>query len=276
MDHIYSDRKRNTHTAPGRSETAQNQPSLDELRSGIAYPSSRQMGRRVDMPEAIRAKMEDSFGADLSAVKLYESEAVSDAGAKAITQGTNIAFAPGMLDFTSYSGQAILGHELSHVMTQSRGEVSGNGFLNDYALEARADREGAMAASGQQVSAYSAPLSSVTAASAAGPMQAMKEKDKINVTMPPQAFSEEDMIAAMHDAPPIDDEEDISHYSSSGPGQVFIPDSPRESEYRKVSKEEQQAAIIQQQQQTIREQYQELVRLRKLLDQAGIDFDQGE
>jgi hypothetical protein len=46
-------------------------------------------------------------------VKLYESQAVADAGARAVTQGSKIAFAPGMLDFTSYGGQALLGHELS-------------------------------------------------------------------------------------------------------------------------------------------------------------------
>lgn len=129
---------------------------------------------RVDLPEAIRTKMEDAFGADFSAVKLYESRAVADAGAKAVTQGSSIAFAPGMLDFTSYGGQALLGHELSHVVSQSRGEARGSGLLNAPALEARADREGAAAAAGQRIAAPAAPLSSASAAPAAGPMQAKK------------------------------------------------------------------------------------------------------
>ena len=148
MSHTYADRKRADKTAP-KTGPEQAQPSMDALRTGAAAPTQEQMGHRVDLPGAIRSKMENAFGADLSAVKLYESESVADAGAKAITQGANIAFAPGMLDFSSYSGQALLGHEMSHVVSQARGEVTGGGFLNDHALEARADMEGAMAAAGQ-------------------------------------------------------------------------------------------------------------------------------
>ncbi len=55
-----------------------------------------------------------------------------------LSRGSSIAFAPGMLDFSSYGGQALLGHEISHVVSQARGEVTGGGFLNDQALEARA------------------------------------------------------------------------------------------------------------------------------------------
>ncbi len=150
------------------------QHPMEALRPG-AVPPTGQMGRRVDLPDAMRAKMENAFGADLSAVKLYESRAVADAGARAVTQGGNIAFAPGMLDFTSYGGQALLGHEISHVVSQARGEVTGGGFLNDHALEARADREGAMAAAGQRIAAPTAALSSASSAPAAGPMQANKD-----------------------------------------------------------------------------------------------------
>ncbi len=147
---------------------------MDALRTGAAQPTAEQMGRRVDLPDAMRTKMESAFGADLGAVKLYESQAVADTGAKAITRGSDIAFAPGMLDFSSFGGQALLGHELSHVVSQARGEVTGGGFLNDRALEARADREGAMAAAGQTVAMPAAAMSSVTAAPSAGPMQAKK------------------------------------------------------------------------------------------------------
>ena len=133
--------------------------------------------RPVDLPVAIQAKMEASLGADLSAVKLYESEAVAEHGAQAVAQGNRIAFAPGMLDFASTKGQALLGHELSHVVSQAKGEVTGGGFLNDAALEARADREGAMAAAGEQIytGPVSAPLSAASPVSSVGPMQAKKE-----------------------------------------------------------------------------------------------------
>jgi hypothetical protein len=187
MSYMYDSRKRTNDTGikPGLSP---NGPSLDALRTGSAVPSPEQMGHRVDLPDAMREKMENAFGADLSAVKLYESQSVEDAGANAVTQGSNIAFAPGMLDFTSYGGQALLGHEISHVVSQARGEVSGSGFLNDHALEARADREGAMAASGQQISAPSTAMSGVTAAPASSPMQASKAtRRKLNNNMNSQA-----------------------------------------------------------------------------------------
>ena len=176
MSQIYSDRKRTAATAP-QKENVTPQPAMDALRSGAVQPTAEQMGHRVDLPDAMRAKMENAFGADLGAVKLYESQAVADTGAKAITQGSNIAFAPGMLDFSSYGGQALLGHELSHVVSQARGEVTGGGFLNDSMLEARADREGAMAAAGESVAVPTAAMSPVSASAAAGPMQA-KGKDK--------------------------------------------------------------------------------------------------
>ena len=176
--YTYANKKRPAEGV-SNTETAQ-QPSIDALRAGAAAPTREQMGHRVDLPDAMREKMENAFGADLSAVKLYESAAVRDAGAEAVTQGSSIAFAPGMLDFTSYGGQALLGHEISHVVSQARGEVTGSGFLNDHALEARADREGAMAAAGQQIAAPTSAMSSVSAAPAAGPMQAMKLSNKVN------------------------------------------------------------------------------------------------
>ena len=141
-----------------------------------------QMGHQVGMPEVMREKMEGAFGMDLSGVKLYENKAVGDAGAEAVAQGSKIAFAPGKLDFSSTSGQELLGHEISHVASQARGEVQRSGFVNDAALEARADKEGSMAARGQRVTAgyggASAPLSSASAASAAAPMQAKSGKKR--------------------------------------------------------------------------------------------------
>ena len=190
MSHIYSDKKKTDASTANKINGNVNGPSMDALRTGAAVPTREQFGRQVDLPEIMREKMENAFGADLSAVKLYESEAVKDAGAEAVAQGSNIAFAPGMLDFSSYGGQAMLGHEISHVVSQARGEVAGRGLLNDPALEARADREGAMAASGQQIAAPANALSPVTAAPAAGPMQCFgKNKNKVS-TQPQQPLTE--------------------------------------------------------------------------------------
>ncbi len=152
-----------------------------------SIPNSAQLtelGHQVDMPVVMREKMEGAFGMDFSAVKLYENRAVSDAGAEAVTRGSRIAFAPGKLDFSSTRGQALLGHEMSHVASQARGEVRGSGFVNDSALEARADQEGLKAARGESIAAgyggAAAPLSNASAASAAGPMQAKSGKRDVD------------------------------------------------------------------------------------------------
>ena len=178
MSFTYKHRAGSKETKPPDSvrETAQG-PSLAALMRGAARPTAAQKGRPFDLDAAMKAKMENAFG-DLSAVKFYESRAVADAGAEAIAQGNEIAFAPGMADFSTRSGQERLGHELSHVMSQRAGQVRGSGFLADSALEARADREGALAAAGQQV--YAGPVThAVSAASpspmVAGAMQAKKD-----------------------------------------------------------------------------------------------------
>ena len=142
---------------------------------------------RIDLSDSIRAKMEHAFGMDLGAVKLYESASVAEHGADAAAQGETVAFAPGKHDFGSRSGQELLGHELSHVASQRRGEVTGSGFLNSPALEARADREGAMAAAGGQV--YDGPVTgpmsgAVADAAVAGPIQAFGHKPEKQEVQP--------------------------------------------------------------------------------------------
>ena len=183
MSYTYAQRKRPQGQQTAEPEqTAAPGPGMDALMAGMARPSAAQKGRPFDLDAAMKAKMENAFG-DLSAVRLYESRAVGEAGAEAIAQGNESAFAPGMANFSTKAGQERLGHELSHVMSQRSGQVRGSGFLADSALEARADREGAMAAAGQQV--YTGPvthaLSGASPSSmAAGAMQAKRdEKQKL-------------------------------------------------------------------------------------------------
>ena len=179
MSYTYTQQKRQKNKKLG----AETHSSGGEMESSL--PNSAQLenpGHRVDMPTVMREKMEDSFGMNLSGVKLYENKAVGEAGAEAVTQGSKIAFAPGKLDFSSTRGQALLGHEISHVTSQAKGEVKGSGLVNDSDLETRADREGLLAARGESVtSGYggaTAALSSASAASASGPMQAKSGKKK--------------------------------------------------------------------------------------------------
>ena len=184
MSYVYDQRKRpqGSNMSEPR-QTAAPGPGMESLMAGTARPTAAQKGQPFDLDAAMKAKMENAFG-DLSAVKLYRSQAVADAGAEAIAQGNEIAFAPGMTDFSTRAGQERLGHELSHVMSQRSGQVRGSGFLNNASLEARADREGALAAAGQQVCA--GPVTHTLSGAApspfmAGAMQAKKYKEKKSV-----------------------------------------------------------------------------------------------
>ena len=146
-------------------------------------PSLTEGASRKDLPEAMRTKMENAFGADFSNLNIIESEKVAEGGARAVTQGNTIAFAPGEFNVYSPSSEALLGHELSHVVSQARGESRGNGLLTDSYLEAKADREGVMAAAGQQVySGPITPLSSSSPMSVAGPMQCKKNQSKLPIS----------------------------------------------------------------------------------------------
>ena len=135
------------------------------------------LGTGKAMPEPVQAKMEKNLGADFSGVRLYESPLVAQGGAEAAASGNKVAFAPGKLNLNSPSGLELLGHELSHVASQARGEVSGHGLVQDAALEHRADADGAKAmhafdpVSGGELT----PMSTGPAPGfSAGPVQAKK------------------------------------------------------------------------------------------------------
>jgi hypothetical protein len=97
--------------------------------------------------------MEASFSADFSNVRVREDASATALGADAYTQGSEITFAPGRLQFASQEGKELLGHELSHVVQQREGRVStpqargGTAINADASLEREADEHGARAAS---------------------------------------------------------------------------------------------------------------------------------
>ena len=120
----------------GKSQ--QDMMDFAQLRSSLGAPKK--------IPDDVRTGMENSFRTDLSGVNLYESDIVANGGAEAVASGNDIAFAPGKMNFDTMEGRSLLGHELSHVVSQSRGEVSGHGVVNDEGFESRADSEGMHAA----------------------------------------------------------------------------------------------------------------------------------
>lgn len=133
-------------------------------------------GSGQPMAPELQSKMEASFGTDLSAVRIHEGSSASALGALAYTQGTDVHFAQGQYQPESEAGQALLGHELAHVVQQRQGRVQataqakGVDINDDTGLEAEADAMGARAARGEPAAAGGG---AVTGTSGRAPIQAV-------------------------------------------------------------------------------------------------------
>lgn len=105
------------------------------------------------IPESIKGKMEASFGTDFSDVRIHESPNAQTMGARAMTRGNDVFFAPGQFTAATQEGQSLLGHELSHVVQQREGRVEAPQtrafpLVDSSSLEGEADREGERASRG--------------------------------------------------------------------------------------------------------------------------------
>jgi hypothetical protein len=108
------------------------------------------------LPEAVQRKMEGAFGQDFADVRIHEGPQASSIGALAYTRGTDVHFAPGTYQPESTEGQALIGHELAHVVQQREGRVAvhqgKDAPINaDTTLEHEADTVGMQAAQGNRV-----------------------------------------------------------------------------------------------------------------------------
>lgn len=119
-------------------------------------------GKSLDRP--VRRKMEGAFGTSFGNVQVHTESAQAKAvGALAYTQGNHVHFAPGQYKPNTPQGQALLGHELTHVVQQRAGRVptpqaKGLPINADPALETEADVMGARAARGQIAKVPGAPF----------------------------------------------------------------------------------------------------------------------
>lgn len=117
-----------------------------------AEPVARPTPAPPEIPEDLLARMEEAFGADLSAVRVHQGAEAQALGARAYAQGTDLHFAPGEFDPDSVRGQELIGHELAHVVQQAEGRVQETASVNgaaindDPALELEAVEDGARAA----------------------------------------------------------------------------------------------------------------------------------
>lgn len=124
-------------------------------------------GRGLSLPRDLRTQMQESLQTDFSRLRLAESPSLPDINARALAQGDRLLFAPGAFSTGSGAGRRLIGHELSHLAAQARGEVPGGGLVYNPALEGRADREGALAARGLPAVAPDVPVAALKSRSGA-------------------------------------------------------------------------------------------------------------
>ncbi|MBL8621186.1 MAG: DUF4157 domain-containing protein [Myxococcales bacterium] len=124
--------------------------------SMIAAPPA--TGGGTPLPDVLRATMEAAFATDFTAVRVHtDSPTVAALGARAYASGDDLHFAPGHYAPGTGGGDALIGHELAHVVQQRAGRVAGAStgagvaFNLDPGLEAEADDWGARAARGERV-----------------------------------------------------------------------------------------------------------------------------
>jgi hypothetical protein len=110
-------------------------PSL--IRETLAAP-----GRPLDADT--RSDMEETFGQSFSQVRVHTDERAAASakavGAGAYATGSDVAFAPGRYAPGTESGRRTLVHELSHVVQQSQGPVSGTDIGGGLSVSDPSDR----------------------------------------------------------------------------------------------------------------------------------------
>jgi len=183
--------KQNSETAAPQGINGIPNSVLNDVFAGKRRSSNEMMGHRVDPAPSVMARMSQAFGMDFSGVQVYRSDAMNGTGMQGMAQGNKVVLGSDV-DLNTQEGQAILGHEFSHIRAQSMGIGTGNGLLQDAALEHQADNEGLLAARGMSISGESmgmstglgmagfeglTPLGGGMSATAAAPMQASGWKD---------------------------------------------------------------------------------------------------
>ena len=106
-----------------------------------------QLGAGHSLEGGVRQRMQSAFGADFSGVRVHSDSAAQEASdglnARAFTIGKDIAFGPGEYQPGTPIGDALIAHELAHVVQQQGSDVAGapmaKGDAHSSALEEDAD-----------------------------------------------------------------------------------------------------------------------------------------
>ena len=138
---------------PIHSESTNGIPNsaMQDVFSGKAHATSQMMGHSQNLAPSIAAKMSQAFGMNLSGMQVYRSDAMVGSGMEGMASGNKVVLSSDV-DLNTTAGQAVLGHEISHIRAQSQGIGMGNsGLYENAALEHQADTEGLLAAQGKSI-----------------------------------------------------------------------------------------------------------------------------
>jgi hypothetical protein len=120
------------HLLAQRSGVGSTSASLNagfELDDDTAGRINRQRGGGQPLDTALQKQASEAMGHDLSGVRVHTSPEASDLSgqlsAKAFTTGRDIFFQEGAYDPHSSGGRELIAHELTHVVQQSSGAVTG-------------------------------------------------------------------------------------------------------------------------------------------------------
>lgn len=159
-------------------------PVARTVRSESDEEAATRAGQRL--PADLRARMEESFRADFSEVRVYQSPFAAALHARAFARRSELHFKPGEFDPHSRRGQQLIGHELAHVVQQRAGQAEPTAELGGLPLDDRpdlenqAERHGEIAARGEtipsaELASPAAVASSSPATPTAAPVQAQLE-----------------------------------------------------------------------------------------------------
>ncbi|APR85094.1 Hypothetical protein A7982_10443 [Minicystis rosea] len=132
----------------------QAKPQAGESAPMVSPASVQQrLGEGESMAPDITARFSHAYGHDLSDVRLHrDSPAATAIGARAVTVGRDVAFAPGEYKPGTPAGDRLIGHELAHVVQQAGGTTAAQGAgLGSEGFEREADQAADIALSGGAV-----------------------------------------------------------------------------------------------------------------------------
>jgi Domain of unknown function (DUF4157) len=133
--------------------------SPDEIQSHL------HSGHPLDI--GIKSRMETAFGSDFSAVRVHTDSSAADLStrlnARAFTIGRDVAFASGEYQPGTVIGDALVAHELAHVMQQSKAPAGLAPKVNNAAEHSALEEDADLSALGAVVSLWSDSRASLAA-----------------------------------------------------------------------------------------------------------------